>query len=223
MNNLPTYVGLTFYLAVILTLVFLYKASGASLKFLVVLILWVLIQSVIGQSEFYLKEDTLPPRFMLLVLPPFLSIILLFATRAGRRFVDSLDPSILTLMHIVRVPVEFVLLWLFFNKAVPQVMTFEGRNFDMLSGLTAPLVWHFGYNRNKLGKGFLIAWNVICLLLVLNVVIHGILSVPTVFQQISLGQPNIGVLYFPYILLPGLVVPAVIFAHFVCLRDQLRK
>ena len=41
---------------------------------------------------------------------------------------------ILTLLHIVRVPVEIVLYWLFISKAIPGLMTFNGRNFDILAG-----------------------------------------------------------------------------------------
>jgi hypothetical protein len=65
----------------------------------------------------------------------------------------------------------------------------------------------------------LIAWNLACLLLLANVVITAILSVPTPFQQFAFEQPNIAMLYFPFVWLPCLVVPAVVFAHVVCLRQ----
>jgi hypothetical protein len=69
----------------------------------------------------------------------------------------------------------------------------------------------------------LVAWNIICLGLVLNVVIHGILSAPTAFQILAFDQPNIAVLYFPFQWLPAFVVPAVIFSHLICLRDLMVK
>lgn len=31
-------------------------------------------------------------------------------------------------------------------------MTFEGRNFDILSGLSAPLVYYFGFGGNRPNK-----------------------------------------------------------------------
>ncbi|TAH22438.1 MAG: hypothetical protein EAZ08_00730 [Cytophagales bacterium] len=41
-------------------------------------------------------------------------------------------------LNIVRIPVEIILFWLFVNKAIPELMTFEGRNLDIIAGITAP-------------------------------------------------------------------------------------
>jgi hypothetical protein len=64
----------------------------------------------------------------------------------------------------------------------------------------------------------LLAWNILGLILLLNVVIHGILSVPFPFQQFGLDQPNIAMLHAPYLLLPGLIVPVVLFSHLAAIR-----
>ena len=45
----------------------------------------------------------------------------------------------------MRVGVEVVLFWLFIKRVVPESMTFEGRNFDIISGITAPFVAYFAY------------------------------------------------------------------------------
>lgn len=55
-----------------------------------------------------------------------------------------------TILHTIRIGVEIVLYGLFFYKAVPGLMTFEGRNMDIISGLSAPLVYYFGYKKVKL-------------------------------------------------------------------------
>ncbi|MGR9839057.1 hypothetical protein ACUOH4_26735, partial [Escherichia coli] len=91
--------------------------------------------------------------------------------------------------------------WLFLHKAIPDLMTFEGRNFDIVSGLTAPLVYYFAFIKKRVGRTTLILWNIICLLLVINVVVTSILSSPTSFQQLAFDQPNIGILYSPFVLL----------------------
>ena len=91
-----------------------------------------------GLSKFYTVTTALPPRFALALLPPLVFIAGLFLAKSGRRFLDGLSAKWLTLLHVVRVPVELALLWLFLHGYVPQLMTFEGRNFDVFSGLTAP-------------------------------------------------------------------------------------
>ena len=159
----------------------------------------------------------------LLLFPPLLLIAILFITKSGRRFIDSLDVKTLTLLHIVRIPVEFILYWLFLYKVVPGIMTFEGRNFDILSGLTAPFVYYFGYRRKLLSKTILISWNIACLLLLFNIVITAILSAPAPFQHFAFDQPNIALLYFPFVWLPAFIVPVVLLSHLVALRYLIGK
>ena len=124
----------------------------------------------------------------------------------------------LTLLHVVRVPVELCLYWLFLNKSIPQLMTFEGRNFDILAGLAGPIIFYFGYVKNKLGKTVLLLWNFVCLGLLLNIVVNAILSAPSNFQQFAFEQPNMAILYFPFVWLPSCVVPLVLLAHLVCIQ-----
>jgi hypothetical protein len=177
-----------------------------------------ILQAALSIKGFFLITDTFPPRLFLIIGPPLLLILLAFTTERGRTFVSTIDLKVYTYLHTIRIGVEIVLLWLFMQKLIPQSMTFEGRNFDILSGITAPLIAYFGFQTNKLNKRVLLGWNVICLILVLQVVITGVLSAPTVFQKFSFDQPNWAVLYFPFVWLPGIVVPIVIFGHLVAIR-----
>ena len=151
----------------------------------------------------------------------FLVIVLLFTTVKGRRFLDGLDAKYLTILHVVRIPVELVLLWLFLHKDVPVLMTFEGSNYDILSGISAPFVFYFVFIKNKLDRNFLVAWNLICIGLLANIVVIAILSAPFPFQQFAFDQPNIAILYFPYVWLPCCIVPLVLLSHLASIRTLL--
>lgn len=221
MENLSPYISITFILTTFLTVWIFYKATQRSITSLIILLAWIAFQAVISLSGFYTKTDTLPPRFIFLVLPPLLFITVLFLSEKGKRYLDSLDPKYLTLLHTVRIPVEVVLLWLFINKAIPELMTFEGRNFDIISGVTAPLIYYFGFVRKKLNKNVILMWNFLCLGLLLNIVINAILSAPTPFQKFAFDQPNIGVLYFPFVWLPCCIVPLVLLSHLAVIRQIL--
>jgi hypothetical protein len=218
METLPIYIPLTFILTTILTLALLYKATGFSKTVIIVSLLWLALHAVLGLTGFYKVVDAVPPRFGLLLTPPVIFIATRFLTKSGRRFIDTIDVKTLTLLHIIRIPVELTLYWLFLHKAVPQLVTFEGRNFDILCGITAPLIWYFGYVKNVLSKAVLIGWNVICLLILGNVVVMAVLSAPFPFQQFGFEQPNIALFYFPFVWLPGFLVPVVIFSHAVSIR-----
>jgi hypothetical protein len=222
MENLPDYVSIAFELTTILTIWLFYRASGYSNLFLLIVMIWLVVQAFIASSDYYTVTHTLPPRFLLLVIPPFLCIMGLFMNPNGRKFIDNLELKKLTILHTVRIPVEIVLFYLFTYKTIPELMTFEGRNLDILSGITAPFVFYFGFIRKKMHHKAILIWNVVCLALLLNIVINAILSAPFQFQQFAFDQPNIAVLYFPFIWLPCCVVPLVVLSHLAAIR-QLSK
>ena len=219
MGNLPFYISILFGVATLLTVLAFYKVANYSKTVIAILILWLTMQAIISSTGFYANFDSIPPRFMLLILPPLILILILFFTKKGRHFIDSLDIKTLTLLHVIRIPVEIVLFWLFVHKSVPQIMTFEGRNFDILSGITAPFVYYFGFVKNKLDKKIILAWNFLCLALLINIVSIALLSAPFPFQKFAFNQPNIALAYFPFVWLPCCIVPLVLFSHLVSIRQ----
>ncbi|MCB2410860.1 hypothetical protein [Hymenobacter lucidus] len=219
MEHLPAHLGLAFGLTTALTVYIFYRAAHSSRPMLAGLLLWLLGQGMVGRSGFYTVTNTLPPRLSLLLGPPLLLLVGLFATRRGRAFLDGLRLDVLTLLHLVRLPVELVLFGLFLHRAVPGLMTFEGRNWDILSGLSAPVVYYLVFRRQWLGTAGLLLWNILGLGLLLNIVINAMLSVPSPLQQFAFEQPNVGILYFPFVWLPGCVVPLVLVAHLVAIRQ----
>lgn len=223
MDKLPAYISLVFALTTFVTVWLFYLATKDSTTTLVIIMLWLIVQTVVGLSGFYTITDKTPPGFLLLVFPPLLFIIGLFVTSKGRKYLDSLDPKSLTILHIIRIPVELVLLWLFINKAVPKLMTFEGRNFDIVAGLTAPVIYYFGSVKQQIGRKIMLLWNIICLGLLFNIVVIAILSAPLPFQQFAFDQPNIAVLYFPFVWLPCCVVPLVLLSHLATIRQLLNR
>lgn len=184
--------------------------------------LWLVIQAILALSGFYLNTFTVPPRFILAVLPPLLFILWLFISKKGKTFIDKLPLGKLLLVNTVRVPVEITLFWLFLSGQIPEIMTFEGRNFDILVGFTAPFIYYFGFVKNKLSKRFLLIWNMVSLGILLNIVGTAILAAPTPFQQIAFEQPNMGVFYFPFIWLPCFIVPYCLFSHLAAIRQLTR-
>jgi hypothetical protein len=217
-EDVPFFVESLMVLSTLLAIYFLYRASGGSRIFLLIISSWLILQSLIAYSGFYTLTNTLPPRFILQVLPALLFIIALFLTNSGKVFIDKLNLEQLTLLHVVRVPVEITLYWLCVYGTVPQLMTFEGRNFDILSGITAPVVWYLVFVRKILPLKLLRIWNIVCLMLLFNIVINAIFSAPFKFQQFGFEQPNVAVLYFPFNWLPCCVVPIVLFSHLASFR-----
>src|SRR4051794_25818429 len=111
MEQVSSYIGLGFGLTVLITAWLLLKACNYGKAAWVVVAILIVAQSIMASTGFYTVTDTMPPRFILLVLPPLLLIICLLVTNSGRDFIDSMDGRALTLLHVVRVPIEAVLFW----------------------------------------------------------------------------------------------------------------
>lgn len=192
--------------------------------FVLLAIVWTTLQSALGLSGIYQNTQAMPPRLMLLgVFPTLIFIALIFLTPKGKAFMNSINLQTLTYFHSIRIPVEIVLSLLFYQGVVSVYMTFEGTNFDLFSGLTASIVGYLSFRENSVNKNLLLWWNIICLLLLLNVVITAVFALPSPFQKLAFDQPNIAVLYFPFNLLPSIVVPTVLFGHLVAIRRLTRR
>jgi hypothetical protein len=223
MENVSIIIELLFLVTVIAAVLLFLKATHYSKWVIIVLLIWIAIQSLLGLKGFYTNWTARPTRFPLMIVPPVLGIVILMSVKKGRAFIDSLNLETLTILHAIRIPVEICLYYLFLATLIPRTMTFEGSNFDLLSGISAPFIYYFAFVAKKMQWKFLLAWNIICLALLLNVVITAILSAKTPFQQFAFDQPNIGITYFPFVLLPSVLVPIVLFSHLASIRQILRK
>lgn len=223
MENLPGYLSILFGIVVVVTIAWFYFAAGSKV-FLTLAIGWTALQSIFGISGVYQETESVPPRMLLFGFFPVLFIIALtFSTTKGKAFIDQINLKVLTYFHSIRIAVEVILLLLFYNGVMSVYMTFEGSNFDLFSGVTAPIAAFMAFRKAEVNRKLLIWWNIICLLLLLNVVITAVFAIPSPFQKLAFDQPNIAVLFFPYNLLPTVVVPTVLFGHLVALRQLTKK
>lgn len=212
MQDLPFYVYLVFGITVLSTICLLFKASHYCKPFLVVILSWLSLQSGLGILGFYHHPDSMTQKFPLLFLPALIFLLFRLTTNKGKAFMDNLDLPTLTLISTIRMPVELVLYWLLLNKSIPEAMTFHGRNFDLFLGITAPIVYYFGFVKKTMGYKVMLIWNILCLLLLVNVVSNALLALPDRYLQFKYEQPNIGLGYFPFNLPPAFLVPTVLFS-----------
>ena len=220
-QNLPWYAVPVFVITTAFALFMLYRSSGCNKNILIVSVAWLALQALISLSGFYLYEKGFPPRLFLMVAPPLIAMAALFVTARGRQTLDSFDIGALTFLQVFRFPVELVLYWLHAATLVPLLMTFEGRNWDIITGVTAPFIWIICFVRRTGGRGTLLSWNVAGLILLMNILINAALSVPTDFQKFAFDMPNTAILYFPFAWLPSFLVPLALLSHLISIRQIL--
>ena len=218
MTSLPIYVRILFGLTVLITIAWFYHISKSK-RFLIIASFWTVLQSIIGLSGVYQDTDTMPPKLMIFgILPSLILILTVFFTKKGKLFINQLNIKNLTYFHSIRIAVEVLLGLLFYYGVVSIYMTLEGTNFDLLSGITAPIVAYVAFKKGTGNRDILLAWNSIGLLLLVNVVVTAIFASPSPFQKLSFKQPNIAILYFPFNLLPTVIVPIVLFSHLAAIK-----
>lgn len=230
LENLPVYISPVFILTTFLTVgLFLYAVRqtvfetfpAKLLSFL--LAFWLILQAILSLGGFYTHTASVPPRLFVLAVLPALLLIVVYFIFFRANFIEQLPLKILTLLHIVRIPVEIVLFWLFQEKYIPEAMTFEGRNFDILAGISAPLIYFFAFRNRQVNRALLIVWNIFAVVLLLNIILTSIAAFPSPIQRIAFEQPNRAVMYFPFIWLPAVIVPIVLFSHFASLWKLLKN
>jgi hypothetical protein len=219
MPDVPGYVSIVFILTALLTVgIFLFTILKAGLSSLPAKVLfafvlvWMVLLAIVAPTGFFQDFEPVPPRVFAFAVMPFFVLTIAYLV-FFRRFLASMPIRLLTIIHVIRIPIEFSLLWLFQSGQVPIEMTFEGRNFDILSGITSAIVYFLAFRGGKIHRGLLIVWNLGALALLANIVTIAVLAFPGPFHTVGLDQPNVGVTYFPFIWLPGVIVPIVLFCH----------
>ncbi|HET6999879.1 MAG TPA: hypothetical protein VFI33_01135 [Puia sp.] len=222
MENLRLITTILFTVTTAIAIAGFHKAFGKSSAVFRIILIWTLLQGLLGLTGYYIKAHKFPPPILLLLLPAVFTIIILFTTTGGQRFMDRLDPGTLTRLHVIRIPIEIVLYLLYMDHQVPEIMTFAGGNYDIISGITAPVIYYYGYVKKSFNRIILLCWNFICLGLLLNIIARAVLSTPSPIQKLAFDQPNIAIFHFPYNWLPSVIVPMVLFSHLACIRSLFR-
>ncbi len=184
----------------------LYKVIG-------LLVIWTLLISLLSLSGFFSDFSRLPPRPLIMIVTPMVLLFFLMKNALFQRLLTAIPKRKLMQLQVFRVVVEILLFFLFLENLLPFHMTFEGYNFDILVGITGPLfAWIcFGSNRNNIRLAKI--WNYLGLLLLLNIVVIAVLSMPTPIRQFMNEPANTIVATFPIVWLPSLLVPMAYYLH----------
>lgn len=181
---------------------------------------WLCLTAALAAAGALGDFAAVPPRVTPVILAGNLAAVAIAVSPLGRALAAGTPVAWLIGFQVFRVAVELVLAMLYHGGIVPVQMSFEGRNWDILVGLTAlPVAWLAA--RGRLGRPWLVAWNLAGLGLLLNIVVISILSMPTAMRAFPDGPANTFIATAPYVWLPTLLVPAALGGHLLALRSLL--
>lgn len=198
------------------------KQKRIKRQFIGAITLWTLLISILAWSQFFANFSSVPPRFFMILLIPLTTAILLslFSSTLAE-ILRQIPPERLIYLQSFRILVEVLIWLLFIQDLLPVQMTFEGMNFDVLTGLTAPFVAYFCFQKKQWPKWVAIAWNIMGIVLVFTIVTIAIFSFPTPFRYFMNEPANRIVAQFPFVWLPGILVTVAYSLHFFSLKQLL--
>ncbi|MBL7841343.1 MAG: hypothetical protein JNJ75_14470 [Cyclobacteriaceae bacterium] len=160
------------------------------------------------------------------ILIPLITIVLFTFSKNIKEILPCIPQENIIKLQVFRFYVE-VLLWALFSVSIlPVQMTFEGRNFDVITGVTAVLLTTriSGFMLlDKMSNALVIAWNILGLALLINIVVIAILSMPTPLRVFMNEPANTIVTEFPISMLPAFLVPLAYMLHLLSIRKAAIK
>lgn len=188
---------------------------------LAALLAWLGFTAGMASSGFLSQWDSLPPRAPFVPLGALIILVSVSRTQFFTRLLLKTPRHWPVALQSFRILVELAFYALFTAGLAPVQVTFEGRNFDIFVGLTAPLV-AIAIARLNLSRRAVIAWNILGLLVLLNTIGTVLTSVPGPLHQNWPGQPFTAFTTWPVIWIPAFLAPLAIFLHINSIRQNLK-
>ena len=180
---------------------------------------WLSILTALAFLGFFQNFETLPPRFVIAILPPVILTFILLASKSFYKILLHIPPNWLVYVQSFRIPME-IFLWLgFIAGFVPPQMTFEWLNFDIIVGITALMGGFTFFGRGRYRRFEAIIWNIFGIVLLANIVLIAFLSAPFPFRVFMNEPANTMVAHFPFIWIPGFIVPFALAMHLFSLKQ----
>lgn len=208
---------------VIVLLVALHRANrGGALVPAAALAGWFALTYALAASGVLAQFELLPPRGPMLAFGLVAVGVAASRVAAVQTALRQLPDWAPVALQTFRAPLELLLYLLFLQGQVPEQMTFEGRNFDVLVGLSAP-VMAFLMWRGAAPRWLQWAWQVGAVALLVNVVGIAVSSAPGPLHRDWPGAPFTLVAQWPFALLPAFLVPMAALGHVAAIARLVRR
>jgi hypothetical protein len=161
-----------------------------------------------------LTFDSRPPTMPVLVLAAWVAALWLGLGPVGKRLGAKLPLAVLVGVQGFRLPLELLMHRAYTEGLMPVQMSYEGLNWDILTGASALVVAAL-LAAGRMPLGGVRLWNYAGAALLLNILTVALLSAPglDVFDA-----PNVWITGFPFVWLPSVMVVTAIAGHIIIFR-----
>ena len=169
----------------------------------------------------WLESFAFPPRIpALIILPVAMTMIVLTRRTPFKDLLSKLPTHYLIYIQSFRIAVELLIYGTFLSGLLPQRVTFEGINFDILVGVSALPIGYL-VQTGRIGKKGALAWNFTALS-VLALTVYSFIST-FYFSDLFRNANNFEFVQMPYILLAAILLPCAVFFHILSIRQWVIK
>ncbi|MFA6312458.1 MAG: hypothetical protein WCV99_09310 [Sterolibacterium sp.] len=184
---------------------------------LIGLVLWLAYGGALGISGVVANATILPPGLFYLLAPTIMLVMFMARSSVGLTIATSVPIWFLTGMESFRLVVEGFLHMLWQDGQLPRMLTYHGANFDILIGISAPIMaWLIASRR--ISDRWALAWQAAGIAMLANVAIRAVLTSPGPLNFIATEVPNMAIGTFPFTFIPGLMVPLALVLHVLSIR-----
>ena len=177
---------------------------------------WFAAVIIVAASGALRRWDWRPPLFPILAAVMLALGVAFARSTLGDRLARGLPLAWLVAFQGFRLPLELLMHRAYTEGVMPVQMSYSGRNFDIVTGITALLlgaamsIW-------RVPKTLVWIWNVMGLILLINIVSVAVASLP-LFRAFGPDRLNTFVTYPPYVFLPAVMVLAAWAGHLVVFK-----
>ena len=167
-----------------------------------VVAVWLALPGLLAARGALGDFSRIPPPIAVMMLALFAAMLALAFSPLGTRLVEHAPLHALIGYQVFRVPLEFWLQAMHARGLIPEQMTWSGRNFDVVSGITALVVASLAW-RGRASRRLVWAWNWLGFALLLNIGWIAVHSLPTPLRTFVDEPPLVLPTTFPYVWLPA--------------------
>lgn len=190
------------------------RAVGSAIALVLAL---VVADGALALSGVLARFDRLPPPFLPFVLGGLGFGVAIAFGPLGRLLATHTSLAALVGFQSFRILAEALIFNGVHEGIAPVQLSFEGLNFDIVTGVTAiPVALYL--RRHPRATGVARAWTFMGLGFLVIIFVVATLSMPGPFRRFMSEPSNAWVMTFPYVLLPGVLVVAAFAGHLIVLR-----
>lgn len=180
-----------------------------------------LIQGSLAYQEYLFDFSQFPPPALPLIFIPLIATMIICFKNSFLQMLQNVKLSSLVLFQSFRFLAEIYIYLMILEGLMPEIMTFTGRNFDILVPLLAvPLFFILRSAKfsQRIKTKLVYIFNYGGILILTNTIVTAILTMPTPAQVFKVEPPLVVPALFSAYLLPAFMVSLAYALHVLCLR-----